>query len=78
MSRAHQALGDITYGPTKEEKNSLGFRRSIYVAEDIEKGELFTENNLRIVRPGDGAEPKLIYDLVGRKYTKVKKARHLA
>ena len=70
VSRAHQALGDITYGPTKEEKNSLGFRRSIYVAEDIEKGELFTENNLRIVRPGDGAEPKLIYDLVGRKSTR--------
>jgi N-acetylneuraminate synthase len=70
VSRAHKAMGDITYGPTNDEKNSLMFRRSIYVAEDIEKGDIFTEKNLRIVRPGDGAKPKLIYDLLGKRSTR--------
>lgn len=56
--RAWQAIGKITYGPTEKEKASLKFRRSIYVAKDIEAGEKFTEENIRIVRPGYGLEPK--------------------
>ena len=65
--RAWQALGEITYGPTSIEQNSLVFRRSIYVAEDIAEGELFTRDNLRIVRPGDGAPPYLLSKLIGKK-----------
>jgi pseudaminic acid synthase len=64
--RAWSALGKVYYGPTAEEKNSLIFRRSIYVAKDIVKGELFTSENLRIVRPGDGAPPNLLPALLGR------------
>ena len=65
--RAWQALGSITYGPTDAERNSLVFRRSIYVSEDIAEGELFTSQNLRIVRPGDGAPPWLFEHLLGCK-----------
>ena len=64
--RAWQALGEVTYGPTDAERNSLVFRRSIYVSEDIAEGEPFTSKNLRIVRPGDGAPPALLKDLIGR------------
>lgn len=64
--RAWQALGEVTYGPTDAERNSLVFRRSIYVSEDIAEGESFTSKNLRIVRPGDGAPPALLKDLIGR------------
>ena len=67
VKRAWEAMGDIKYGPTKDEKRSLKFRRSIYVAQDIKEGDLFTTENLRIVRPGDGAEPKLIYELLGKR-----------
>ncbi len=63
--RAWQALGEVTYGPTDAERNSLVFRRSIYVSEDIAEGELFTSQNLRIVRPGEGAPPSLLSHLLG-------------
>ena len=58
--RAWHALGDVRYGPTQAEQNSLAFRRSIYVANDIAAGEKFTSENLRIVRPGHGAPPWLL------------------
>jgi pseudaminic acid synthase len=64
--RAWQALGQVRYGPTKAERSSLVFRRSIYVAADIAAGECFTNENLRIVRPGHGAPPCLLQQLLGR------------
>jgi pseudaminic acid synthase len=63
--RAWQALGKVTYGPTDAERNSLVFRRSIYVAKDIKKGEIFDSSNLKIVRPGDGAPPSILPSLIG-------------
>lgn len=65
--RAWQALGTVRYGLTEAENKSLVFRRSIYVAQDINEGDLFTEKNIRIVRPGDGAPPHLYQQLLGRK-----------
>lgn len=56
--RAWQAIGNITYGPTEVEKASMKFRRSIYIAKDIQAGELFTKENIRVIRPGYGLEPK--------------------
>ena len=65
--RAWKALGQVRYGPTEAERKSLVFRRSIYVSADIEEGEVFSAENLRIVRPGDGAPPYLYEQLLGRK-----------
>ena len=61
--RAWQAIGKVTYGPTNKEIASMKFRRSIYVAKDIKIGERFTKDNIKIVRPGYGLEPKY-YELV--------------
>lgn len=65
--RAWQALGKVTYGPTEKEKASLQFRRSIYVSKDINQGEEFTPDNIKIVRPGHGLEPKYFDKIIGRK-----------
>lgn len=65
--RAWQALGDVRYGPTDAEQNSIRFRRSIYVAADINEGEYFTADNLKIVRPGLGAPPHMLRQLLGKK-----------
>ena len=72
--RAWLALGSVRYGPTDAEKKNMAYRRSIYVSANINEGDLFTEHNLRIVRPGHGAPPWLLPKLLGRKarqsYTK--------
>lgn len=63
--RAWQAIGKVSYGPTAAETASLKYRRSIYVAEDIKAGELLSEQNIKIVRPGYGLEPKYYDTVVG-------------
>ena len=68
--RAWQSLGEVKYGPTEAEKGSLVFRRSLYIAQDIKEGEKLTEDNLRIVRPGMGLEPKYFEVLLGRRVTR--------
>jgi pseudaminic acid synthase len=61
--RAWLSLGKVTYGPTEAEKGSLTFRRSLYIAKDMKKGDVLNDENLRIIRPGLGLSPKY-YDVV--------------
>ncbi len=65
--RAWESLGKINYGPSKSEKNSIKFRRSIYIIEDIKEGEKLTSDNIKIIRPGFGLEPKYYDILLGKK-----------
>ena len=65
--RAWQSLGRVKYGSTKAEKGSITFRRSIYIAEDMKKGDVLNKANLLIVRPGLGLPPKYYDTLLGRK-----------
>ena len=70
---AWQALGCVQVGPTDEERGSLVFRRSLYVCEDLEAGEILTPQNLRAIRPGHGLAPKFIDHLIGRKVSQAVK-----
>ena len=65
--RAGQALGMINYCPTKKEEKSLLYRRSLYVVEDMQNGEILTEKNMRSVRPGLGLPPKFYHVLLGKR-----------
>ena len=64
---AWQSLGKIFYGPTKSEKKSLGFRRSLYISRDMKKDEILTKDNLRVIRPGYGLPPKYFEVMLGKK-----------
>jgi N-acetylneuraminate synthase len=68
--RAWKALGQISYGPTENEKASLQYRRSLYVVKDMRAGETFNKENLRAIRPGNGLPPKNLDLVLGKKVTK--------
>lgn len=63
---AWDSLGEVKYGPTEAEKKSLVFRRSIFVSQEIKKGDVYSEKNLRIVRPGGGLQPYYLDELIGK------------
>ncbi len=64
--RAFQALGQVHFGPTKKEMDSLQFRRSIYIVEDLKVGDKINSKNARIIRPGFGLAPKHWDNVLGK------------
>ena len=67
---AYQALGQISYDISEQEKNSLMFRRSLYIVEDLKAGDIITEKNIRSIRPGKGLPPKYFEAVTGLRVTK--------
>jgi N-acetylneuraminate synthase len=67
---ARLAIGDVHFGPTDGEINSLQFRRSLYVIADVRQGEEMTKENVGSIRPGFGLPPKFISDVLGKRAKK--------
>lgn len=65
-----KALGKISYEVTPKAKKSREHSRSLFVVEDIQKGEIFTEKNIRSIRPGFGLSPKYLYEIFGKVSTR--------
>ena len=68
--RASQALGQVCYGATEDEKKSIVYRRSLYVVKDLKAGEVLTKNNLRAIRPGLGLPTKYLEVVLGKRVSK--------
>ena len=64
---ASAALGEVRFGPSPGEEESGTFRRSIFVVKDVEAGELFTRESIRVIRPGYGLAPHLLPTVLGRR-----------
>ena len=56
-----------SHGPTDAERNFVRRRRSLYIAEDLQEGDVLTPSNLRRIRPGLGLPPKHFDVLIGKK-----------
>jgi pseudaminic acid synthase len=63
---AEKALGSVQFTPGPRETNSLKFRRSLFVVENIAKGELFTTQNVRSIRPSNGLHPRHLQEVIGK------------
>jgi len=59
-------LGIVDYSMTEQKKQSRRFSRSLYIAKDIKKGDIFTEENIRSVRPGYGMHPKYLKEVLSK------------
>lgn len=63
---AEKAIGNIDYELSAKQKKGRDFSRSLYIVNDIKKGERFSENNLRSIRPGHGMHPKFLKNYIGK------------
>lgn len=66
VRQAEAAIGVESYELTEKQKSGKTFARSLYVAEDIKKGEVITDKNARSVRPGFGLHPKYYQKVLGK------------
>jgi sialic acid synthase SpsE len=64
-----KAVGKVQYTVTDHEVASRVFRRSLYIVQDMKKGDILTRENLRAIRPGLGLPPKY-YDMLLGKHVK--------
>jgi pseudaminic acid synthase len=63
---AEKALGEVSYEVTEHEAASRVFRRSLFVVKDMKAGDVFTEENIRSIRPSHGLPPKYFEQLLGK------------
>ncbi len=66
VRQAETAIGRVRYGCTRQEEANMRFRRSIFCVRDIRKGEELTRENIRVIRPGYGLEPKYFPEILGQ------------
>ncbi len=64
---AEKALGSVQFASGPREANSRKFRRSLFVVEEMKKGELFTKQNVRSIRPADGLHPRHFTEVLGKR-----------
>ncbi len=67
IRQAESAIGVVDYKLTAKQKKGKDFSRSLYVTENLIKGEVLTENNVRSIRPGFGLHPKFLNSVLGKK-----------
>jgi pseudaminic acid synthase len=65
---ASLALGNSNWEIQPSEYESRRLRRSLYIVKDVRAGETVSHENLRAIRPGDGASPKYLMEWIGQKF----------
>lgn len=67
---AEKSLGRICYEISETEHASRIFRRSLFIVKDMREGEVFSEKNIRSIRPGHGLHPRYLGRIIGKKITR--------
>jgi N-acetylneuraminate synthase len=63
------ALGQSNWSLQESEKESRRLRRSLYIVQNVLAGEVVTKKNVRAIRPGGGCHPRLLPEMLGKKFT---------
>lgn len=63
-------IGVVDYSLNEKRKKQRRFSRSLYISQDIKEGEVFSEENVKSVRPGYGLHPKYLKEILGKKAKK--------
>lgn len=63
---AEKLIGVVDYSLNEKRKKQRRFARSLYISSDIKKGEVFTLENIKSVRPFYGLHPKYLNDILGK------------
>lgn len=66
VRETEECLGSVSYELSDKMKKNRKFARSLFACANIKKGDVFTEENIRSVRPGDGCSPKYLPELLGK------------
>ncbi len=66
VRNTEKVLGKVDYSVNE---NNRYLARSLYAVKDIKKGEAFTEDNVRSIRPSNGLHPRYYKDILGKKAT---------
>lgn len=66
IREVEKALGEVSYDLTDKMRKSREFSRSLFVVKDIKKGDFFTEENVRSIRPGFGMHTKYYNQVLGK------------
>ena len=66
IRKTEECLGTVSYNLSEKMKTNRKFARSLFACADIAEGEIFTEHNIRSIRPGDGCSPKYLPLLIGK------------
>lgn len=64
---AEKLLGKVSYEVSEKVEKNRKFARSLFVVENVKEGEVFTDKNIRSIRPGYGLHPKYYNDILGKK-----------
>jgi len=70
IRNVEKALGKVSYDLTDKVKANREFSRSLFVVNDIKKGEVITEDNVRSIRPSFGLHPKYLKEIIGKEVNK--------
>jgi len=68
IREAEDSLGNIDFKLTKKQMKGRDFSRSLYVVDDVKKGQIVSEKNVRSIRPGFGLHPKYMPQVLGKKF----------
>jgi pseudaminic acid synthase len=64
---AEKALGEVHFGPSSREQSTRVFRRSLFVVEDVRRGQTLTPENVRSIRPGHGLHTRHLPEVIGKR-----------